>query len=125
MISGIVNAEREAVLQVILHDFVGKEQKIEAVVDTGYTGWLTLPPEIVSKLGLAWRERGGATLADGSQALFNVYNATVVWDSNLVIIPVDEIDAEPLIGMSLMYGFELILPILDGATFTLHSITNP
>jgi hypothetical protein len=34
-------------------------------------------------------------------------------------------DAEPLVGMSLMYGYELVLPVLDGATFTLRSITPP
>ncbi len=33
--------------------------------------------------------------------------------------------AEPLVGMALMYGYELVLPILDGATFTLRRIANP
>jgi hypothetical protein len=41
------------------------------------------------------------------------------------MVPVYEMDADPLVGMSLMYGYELVLPILDGATFTLRRITNP
>lgn len=82
-------------------------------------------PNVVTALGLIWRERGGATLADGSQALFDVYNATVVWDGQPITLPVDEVDADPLIGMSLMYGYELVLPILDGATFTLQRIAMP
>ena len=102
----------------------GQTYELKSVVDTGYTGWLTLPPDVISKLGLAWRERGGATLADGSQTLFNVYNATVIWDGRSVVIPVDEIDADPLVGMSLMYGYELHLPIIDGAIFTLSIINN-
>src|SRR5438128_2473380 len=122
MITGVVNADREAVIQVIVRDANGQDHQYEAVVDTGYTGWLTLPPNVVAALGLTWRERGGATLADGSQALFDVYDATVVWDGQPITIPVDVIDADPLVGMSLMYGYELVMPILDGAIFTLRRL---
>src|SRR5206468_2028208 len=108
MITGVVNADREAVIpvivrdangQVIVRDANGQDHQHEAVVDTGYTGWLTLPPNVVAALGLTWRERGGATLADGSQALFDVYDAIVVWDGQPITIPVDAIDADPLVGM--------------------------
>ncbi len=124
MITGVVNADREPILQVLVRDANGQEQRYEAVTDTGYTGWLTLPPSIIAALGLSWRERGGATLADGSRVLFDVYNATVLWDGQPVIIPVDAVDADPLVGMSLMYGYKLVMPILDGATFTLERIAN-
>ena len=41
------------------------------------------------------------------------------------MIPVYEMDAEPRVGISLMYGYELVLPVLDVATFTLRRIANP
>lgn len=41
------------------------------------------------------------------------------------LIPIYEMDAEPLAGMSLMYGYELVLPVLDGATFILRRLVNP
>jgi clan AA aspartic protease len=115
----------QPIIRINVRDANGREHQCEAVVDTGYTGWLTLPPDIVVLLGLSWRERGGATLADGSQALFDVYNAIVVWDGQPITIPVDEVDADPLLGISMMYGFELNMPILDGATFTLGRIAAP
>ena len=123
--TGIVTADREAILEVPVLDVSGQERKYPSVVDTGYTGWLTLPPDVIAALGLTWRERGGAMLADGSYASFDVYNATVIWDGQPIAIPVDEVDSDPLVGMSLMYGYELVLPVLDGATFMLRRIVNP
>ena len=123
--TGVINADREPILEVTVCDINGQQHQRKGVVDTGYTGWLTLPPDVIAALGLTWRERGGATLADGSQVFFNVYNATVIWDGQPIIIPVDEVDADPLIGMSLMYGFELLMPIVDGGIFTLRRMSNP
>jgi len=125
MITGVVTASREPITHIIVRDVNGQEHQYEAVVDTGYTGWLTLPPDVVAALGLSWRERGGAILADGNQALFDVYNAIVVWDGQPITIPVDEVDSDSLVGMSLMYGYELLMPILDGATFSLRRIATP
>ena len=124
MITGVVNADREAILQIVVRDSNGQAHSHDAMVDTGYIGWLTLPPDIIAALGLTWRERGGALLADGNPTLFDVYDAAIIWDGQLLTIPVDEMDADPLVGMSLMYGYELVMPILDGATFTLRLITT-
>jgi clan AA aspartic protease len=55
----------------------GREQEIEAIVDTGFTGALLLPPTVVNRLDLPFRRRGRALLADGSEVLFDVYEATV------------------------------------------------
>ncbi len=45
-------------------------------------------------------------------------------DGQLRTINIYEMDAEPLLGMSLMYGYELYLPVLDGASFTLSRIVK-
>ena len=42
MIVGIVQG-REPLIRLTIRGFRGRQQEIEAVVDTGYTGWLTLP----------------------------------------------------------------------------------
>ena len=82
-------------------------QLIGAVIDTGYTGYLTLPPALIATLGLPWQSYGRGLLADGSESLFNVYEATVVWDRRARRIPVDEADTDPLVGMTLLEGYEL------------------
>jgi clan AA aspartic protease len=122
MITGNVNADREAIIRVTILDAAGEPHERDAVVDTGYNGWLTLPPDFVAALGLRWKRVGTAVLADGSLTFFDVYEATVLWDGQLVSISVDEADTVPLVGMSLMYGYELLLPVVDGGTLTLRKL---
>jgi predicted aspartyl protease len=56
---------------------------------------------------LTWDDVNKATLADGSECIFDVYRARVVWDRKPVRVFVDELDGEPLIGMGLLNGYEL------------------
>ena len=79
MIVGIVRG-REPLIRLTIRGFRGRQQEIEAVVDSGYTGWLTLPPMIMVALNLRWQTFGRGILADGSVSTFDVYQAKVVWD---------------------------------------------
>src|SRR5437588_5737980 len=65
MIVGIVRA-REPLIRLTIRGLRGRQQEIEAVVDSGYTGWLTLPPALIAALNLSWRTVGRGILADGS-----------------------------------------------------------
>src|SRR5262245_65452308 len=106
MMTGVVRA-REARLRLKVRGPRGREQEIEAVIDTGYTAWLTLPPALVATLGLGWHSVGRAILGDGSRCLLDVYEGTVVWDRRARRILVDEADTDPLVGMALLNGYEL------------------
>ena len=125
MITGTVNANKEAILRLSVRDSDGQEYERDTVVDTGYDGWLSFPPDFIAALNLSWYRFGQGILADGSSSTFNIYKGDVIWDGQPRKISIYEIDADPLVGMSLMYGYELVLPVLDGATFTLRLITNP
>jgi clan AA aspartic protease len=107
MIAGVVNADLEAIIRLKVRGPVGRPKKVEAVIDTGFDGCLSLPPALIASLRLPWRRRGCALLADGSQILFDVYEATVLWDGRSRRIPVDEADTTPLVGMALLKGSEL------------------
>jgi clan AA aspartic protease len=91
----------------MIRGFRGRQQEIEAVVDTGYTGWITLPPMVIAALNLSWRNFGRGILADGSVSLFDVYQAKVVWHGRDRPVFVDELDATPLVGMALLRSCEL------------------
>jgi clan AA aspartic protease len=110
MIVGVVQG-REALLRLTIRGFRGRQQEIKAVVDTGYTGWLTLPPAVIGALNLRWQTFGRGILADGSVSLFDVYQAKVVWDGRIRPVFVDEFDATPLVGMALLRGFELKIQV--------------
>jgi len=92
MITGVVTASHQAITRLIVHGPEGQQQAIAAVIDTGFDGTLALPPALSVTLGLVWRRRGRALLADGSDSLFDIYEAIVVWDSEPHRIAVDEAD---------------------------------
>jgi clan AA aspartic protease len=125
MITGTVNANREATLSLTLRNNASLELNLNTLVDTGFNGWLTLPPDIITVLALPWQRYGRAQLADGSEKHFDIYEVSILWDGQTRTISVYEMDAEPLLGMSMMYGFELLLPVLDGATFTIRKVSAP
>ena len=55
MISGVVTDDRQAVIHLIVRGPAGQEQEIEAIIDTGFDGYLSLPPSLIVLLGLSWR----------------------------------------------------------------------
>ena len=57
MIQGTVNAAYEAVVSLPLRGPAGRARDVDAVVDTGFTRFLTLPPAMVADLGLAVQRR--------------------------------------------------------------------
>lgn len=57
MIEGRVNANGEATIHLGLRGFAGEEQTVEAIIDTGLTGYLTLPAAGIARLGLSWAGR--------------------------------------------------------------------
>ena len=110
MITGVIESDEARVkLQVI--GIRGQRQEVEAVIDTGYTASLTLPPTLIAALGLRWQSVDRGTLADGSECLFDVYEGKMVWDGQVRDVLVDEADTDPLIGMSLLNGYELKMQV--------------
>ena len=106
MITGTVKSD-EARIRLKVKGLRGREQVVEAVIDTGYTASLTLPPAILTALGLRWQTLERFELADGSECYFDVYLAKVEWDGRWRTILVSEADADPLVGMRLLRGHEL------------------
>jgi clan AA aspartic protease len=123
MIVGVVKS-REPRIRLRIKGHHGRECEVEAVVDSGYTGWLTLPPEVIEDLDLRWRTFGRATLADGSVSYFDVYQAKVLWDKRLRSLLVDEFDATPLVGMALMQGCELKMQIRSRGKVTIRRLPS-
>src|SRR2546425_9455582 len=96
MIRGTVTAEHEAVIRIAVRGTRGRRIELDAVVDTGFTGHLTLPLEIVKRLGLVFAGPTEATLGDGSHAAFSVYEAEVLWQGSRHPIGVLAADGGPL-----------------------------
>ena len=114
MIEGAVNANLEAVVTLPLQDSSGQTREVEAVVDTGFNGYLTLPPMLMENLELPVLGDGEAVLADGSQTAFDVYGVTVLWDGQPMYVETGAVGVDPLVGMALLEGHNLNIDIEDG-----------
>ena len=114
MTEGTVNSAYEAVVPLSLQGAAGQTREIETVVDTGFTGYLTLPPALVRELALPFVTSGRATLADGSEASFDTYEVAVLWEGRLKEVFADEADTTPLVGMLLMDGCDLTIQVRNG-----------
>ena len=101
MITGAVKSD-EARIRLTVKGWRGREQEVEAVIDSGFTGALTLPSALIATLGLRWRSVDRATLADGSTCVFQVYVGKLDWDGKVRTILVAEANADPLVGMRLL-----------------------
>jgi len=122
MILGNVSLRCEAMLPLVVDNANGKQQVIDAVIDTGFNGFLTLPPEIISKLDLPWSGSDTVTLGDGSETLFDIYSARIIWDGQLREIDIAESETEPLIGMGLLYGYKLQIEVIERGIVTITAI---
>jgi clan AA aspartic protease len=119
MISGSVTAAREAVIPLEVRGPLSQAAQITAVIDSGFTGWLTLPPPLVAALALHRVGARRATLADGSDVNMDVYESKVLWDGQPLDILALEADGDPLVGMSLLYGSTLTIQVVDGGDVTI------
>jgi len=123
MMMGSVNSRREAVIQFVVLGENHQRQAIKAVIDTGYTGFLTLPSAIISKLGLTWYMQEEGILGDGSLFMFNVFEATVIWDGQIKSIEINESETDPLVGMGLLDGYELNIQGFAGGLVTIKPLS--
>jgi clan AA aspartic protease len=122
MMFGVVNHNCEAIIKVAVGRIGSPKIPINAVIDTGFTSFLSLPLSAITNLGLPWHYRDVGTLGDGSEVVFEIYKAAVIWDGQNQIVDVAASDAEPLVGMGLLYRFKLQIEAVEGGRVTIEAL---
>jgi clan AA aspartic protease len=122
MMHGVVNFRREATLTVVVGNSNRQFQAIDTVIDTGFSGFLTLPSAIITTLNLPWSASDIVTLGDGSETLFDLYTAVVIWDGQYREVYIAESETEPLLGMALLYGYRLQVDTIEGGTIKIEAL---
>jgi clan AA aspartic protease len=123
MMQGVVNQSCEAILPVVVKSNT-TTQLVDAVIDTGFSGFLTLPAHVVTALDLIWKGRDVATLGDGTSCVFDVYISIVIWDGQYRTIDINESETVPLIGMRLLRGYDLRIQTIEGGTVAIAALPN-
>ena len=114
MITGTVNYRLEAIIPI---QIIGSENDsviMDAKIDTGFSGYLTLPASTILTLKLPFIETRTYLLGNGARVDFDLYAASVTWDASNRDIHVLASDSHPLMGMSLLKGHKILIHAVDG-----------
>ena len=121
MIEGAVNARRQAVIPLTVLGPRGRTRDIEAVIDTGFTGFLTLPLALVEELGLAFRSTGEVVLGDGSRIAVRSYDVAVLWEGDPKPGFVEDAETTPLVGMEMLDDHHLHVEVAVGGRVAIEA----
>lgn len=124
MISGVVTANGEAIIRLELLGPDGGRREIEAVMDTGFNGFLTLPNDVISALGLPLAGDRRATLADESEVSMDMHLAHIIWhEGREYDILVLRAEGGPLLGMELLHGNRVVLDVIEDGDVSINALS--
>ena len=121
--TGYVSA-REPEPRLVVHvlDNRGTAVAVEAVIDTGFTGYMTLPIRIVDALRLERTTDRRMRLADGRSRRLPAYSAQIIWHDNPITISAPAIPGKPFVGMSLLWDCDLAIAVRENGRV---AVTEP
>jgi len=102
-----------AILPLRVRGSRGAIEPFQAILDTGFNDWLTLSPNQVAMLALAFREEGRYVPADGSESVSRLFEAEIEWFGQWRRILVVEMDGGPLVGMATLRGCHLDIDVVE------------
>lgn len=110
----------EALLSVKVIGPSGISMKLEAVVDTGFTGALCLDAEQIEALDLPFVGRGAAVLADGRAVETRYHRGRVLWHARQRGVQVLSAEGGPLVGMALLRDSLLTVDVTPGGVVAIE-----
>jgi clan AA aspartic protease len=112
----------QARINVILRPPERSDFEIECVVDTGFEGALTLPPDVVAALKLPYVTRINANLADDSSVMTRLHMATIIWHGVEREVIVLAMGRRPLMGTALIEDYHLSVDFCEGGSVIIDEI---
>ncbi len=105
MMSGYVNTNREAMIQIAIAGENKRVKSVRAIIDTGFTGDLTLPRNVIDELGFTLRGFQRIILGDGSLQYFEMFVGSVIWDGQMQQVEINAAETDSLVGMGLLENY--------------------
>ena len=124
MIKGKVDGNQQALVTIDVMDGEGNPQSLEAILDTGFTGYLTLPTDSIQQLGLRSVGRRTFELANGELFEFEAFLAEVFWHGSLRDVLVLQSNSAPLLGMTLLWGSRVIVNAVTDGVVTIEELST-
>ena len=124
MTNGSVSLMRWPTVVASILDVEGGVSTVEARIDTGFSGDLTLPRTVIDRLGLQRADRANYRIGDDRTVTFNTYIARVVWHNLIRQIIVLESEVPPVIGVGLLWGSNLSVDFRHGGDVTIRELED-
>ncbi len=122
MIRGVVTNDLEAWVDLAIVNGDLPSVGFSAVIDTGFSDYLTLPRSVLEKFQATQRSHARVVLADGSEIVSELFELTVLWDGKPITIEVHAAEVEPLVGMALLAGHDLHMRVVSDGEVTITPI---
>lgn len=116
MITGRVNGDLEAIVQLRVEDNRGNYHAFDCVLDTGFDGFVALPTDTIQELRLISRGSRRTALINDTEAMIPVYLATVDWRGELSEVSVMQSEQDFLVGMALLENSTLTVQVWNGGS---------
>lgn len=116
--TGLFNAAGNPILKITLTGALGTAQEFDALVDTGFSGFLLMPTVKALPLGLILYGTTSVELADGSNAVkwTALGTASVGAESVAGIVILENNTSVPLVGMDFLRRFKKTLIVHEKNT---------
>ena len=114
MIRGRLNELLEPMVTVEVSNGDGDWRTVEALLDTGFSGHLTLAQDLIESLGLDYAGQTQMVLADGEDTTARAYVGFVNWFGQTRRAEIIASEGVPLLGMSLLAGCKITMRVRQG-----------
>ena len=123
MIIGKVTSDLETVIEL---EIGGSSQweKIECIVDTGFSGYLALPSDLIDYLKLPKIDDQEVLLGDGNVVSLARYIAKVLWHGAEHSVSVLKTDGESIAGMLLLLGSRVIIDVIENGDVSIEVLPS-
>jgi len=124
MLTGHVSSDNEAILPIALFGADDRTIWIEAAIDTGYNGFLTLPKTLIEELDCSFVGPTRATLGDGNEVSMDLFLGVVQWEGGPRDVLILETNGGNLVGMALLNGHRITMDVVKGGVISVESLGN-
>ncbi len=122
LLIGEVSANKEVVLTVQIKDDGEIFHPVRCVLNTGFSGYLTLPASAIDVLHLRYIDEIYLVIAGNQPSRLRAYEGVVEWHTSFITVLVLEVEGHPNIGMRLLYGSDLHVHVVDGGFATVAAL---
>jgi predicted aspartyl protease len=114
MTRGAVGTRLDPRIRLEFLDMADVVYSSDVEIDTAFAGFVSLPTDLITLLGLQFAAEYSVELADGTIVNKNCYFARVNWQGIVRTVRAYEMGTNPLVGINFLWGHRLTIDVKVG-----------